>query len=54
MSCVICKEPAAIFDAEGGYQERLCPKCGHYRVTGTVLVLMKAHGWNFDVELARK
>lgn len=54
MSCLICKEPAAIFDAGGDYQERVCPKCGNYRITGTALVLMHAHDWRFDVELARK
>ncbi|MGF6127204.1 hypothetical protein QF019_002413 [Pseudomonas frederiksbergensis] len=54
MSCLICDEPAAIFDAGGDDQERACPKCGHYRITGTALVLMHAQGWRFDLELARK
>jgi hypothetical protein len=54
MSCLICDEPAAVIDAGGDYQERAWPKCGHYRVTGTALVLMHGHGWRFDVELTRK
>lgn len=54
MICLICDEPAEGVDAGGDYQERTCPKCGHYRISGAALVLMKAHGWHFDVELTRK
>jgi hypothetical protein len=54
MTCLICGEPAVAIDADDDYLERACPMCGHYRVTGAALVLMKAHGWRFDVELARK
>jgi len=54
MTCLICDEPADEVDAGGDYQERACPKCGHYRVTGTALVLMRKHSWCFDVELTRE
>lgn len=54
MSCLICYEPAAVLDAGGDYQERVCPKCGCYRVTGTALLLMHAHDLRFDVELTRR
>lgn len=54
MTCLICDEPATDVDPAGDYEERVCPKCGHYRISGTALVLMHAHGWRFDVELARK
>jgi hypothetical protein len=54
MTCLVCYEPAAIVDAGVDYQERICPKCGYYRITGAALVLMKAHKWHFDVELTRK
>jgi hypothetical protein len=53
MTCLICDEPAAEVDAGADYQERACPKCGHYRVTGTALALLKTHGLRFDVELSR-
>lgn len=54
MKCFICYEPAAKIESDGDYEESACPKCGHYRVTGTALALMKTHEWRFDVELARK
>jgi predicted RNA-binding Zn-ribbon protein involved in translation (DUF1610 family) len=54
MTCLICDEPAVAIDADDDYLERTCPKCGHYRITGAALVLMKAHSWRFDVELTRK
>lgn len=54
MTCLICNEPAVATDADDDYLEKVCPDCGHYRITGAALVLMKAHGWRFDVNLARK
>jgi hypothetical protein len=54
MNCLICGDPATEIDSDGDYQERACARCGHYRISGTALVLMKAHGWHFDVELTRK
>jgi hypothetical protein len=54
MSCLICGEPALAIDADDDYLERTCPKCGRYQITGAALVLMKAHGWYFNVELTHK
>jgi len=54
MKCLICGEPTSGVDTEGDHEERVCPACGHYRISGSALVLMKAHGWHFDVELTRK
>jgi len=54
MACFICGEPAVRVETGRKYEERVCPKCGHYRITGKALVLMKAHGWRFDVYLARR
>ncbi|MDR6927117.1 hypothetical protein [Pseudomonas sp. BE134] len=54
MKCLICGEPALGVKSEGDYQERACPKCGRYRISTPALKLMKAHGWRFDVELARR
>ncbi|POZ99554.1 hypothetical protein C4E44_34405 [Pseudomonas sp. MWU12-2312b] len=54
MTCLICGEPATVIDTDGDYDERACPSCGHYRITDTALILMDAHDWNFDVDLARK
>jgi hypothetical protein len=54
MTCLICGEPAAVVETGGDYLERACAKCGHYRITGTALALMKTHGWLFDVDLARQ
>jgi len=53
MTCFICNELATEAGLGDDYEERVCPNCGHYRVTGLALLLMKAHGWRFDVELAR-
>jgi hypothetical protein len=53
MTCFICNEPAVAIDADDEYLERVCPKCGRYRITSAALVLMKAHGWRFDVTLTR-
>lgn len=53
MTCFICNEPATETDIGDDYKEKVCPNCGHYRVTGSALLLMKTHGWSFDMELAR-
>lgn len=54
MTCLICGETAAVFETDGEYEERICPSCGHCRITGAALVLMKTHGRYFDIELTRK
>ncbi|CAI8791495.1 TFIIB-like protein [Pseudomonas jessenii] len=54
MKCLICGDSAASADTGADYVERDCPECGRYRITGTALALMKAHGWRFDVDLTRK
>lgn len=54
MTCLICNGPAAQSHAGDYYQERTCPKCGRYRVTGSALALLEKHGWRFDLELTRK
>ncbi|MGR3963850.1 hypothetical protein FW800_05155 [Pseudomonas sp. 910_23] len=53
MTCFICGEPAIAVDVGVDYEERACQKCGHYRITCTALMLMKARDWRFDVELVR-
>jgi DNA-directed RNA polymerase subunit RPC12/RpoP len=52
MTCLICGESAAVVETDGEYEERTCPSCGH--CTGAALVLMKTHGWYFDIELTRR
>jgi DNA-directed RNA polymerase subunit RPC12/RpoP len=54
MICEICGGLAVRVDAGSKYEERACPQCGHYRITGKVLVLMKAHDWRFDVDLTQR
>ncbi|WCM53567.1 hypothetical protein OH720_11325 [Pseudomonas sp. WJP1] len=54
MTCLICNDPAVAIDVDADYLERVCQKCGHYRITAAALVLIKAHGWRFDVALTRK
>lgn len=54
MNCVICGAPAVRVNAGNKYEERACQECGHYRVTGKTLFLMKAHGWRFDVDLTQR
>jgi hypothetical protein len=54
MTCLICGESAAVIETDGEYEERTCPTCGHCRITGAALVLMKTHGRHFDIELTRK
>ena len=53
MTCLICGEPAVSVNADD-YLERVCLKCGQYRVTGAALVLMKTYNWRFDLELVRR
>lgn len=45
--------PAKVIDADD-YLERVCPNCGHYRITSAALVQIKAHGWRFQMALTRK
>lgn len=54
MTCLICNDPAVAIDVDADYLERVCQKCGHYRITAAALVLIKAHRWRFDVALTRK
>jgi DNA-directed RNA polymerase subunit RPC12/RpoP len=54
MKCLICGKPAAEIDSDGDCEERSCAECGHYRITKTALVLMKARDLRFDVERTRK
>jgi hypothetical protein len=54
MTCLIYGESATVVETDGEYEERTCPSCGHCRITGAALVLMKIHGWYFDIELTRK
>ncbi|MBA4273421.1 MAG: hypothetical protein C0438_10055 [Pseudomonas sp.] len=53
MTCFICGEPATKTDVGDDYEERVCQKCGHYRITSMALTLMKARDWRFDEELVR-
>jgi len=54
MTCLICNDPAVAIDVDADYLERVCQNCGHYRITGAAIVLMKAHGWRFNVKLTRE
>ena len=54
MKCLACGDPAAEIDSEDDCEESSCAKCGHYRITKTALVLMKARDLRFYVELTRK
>ncbi|NCE83484.1 hypothetical protein DK870_03600 [Pseudomonas sp. Q1] len=53
MTCFICGEKALATDVGEDYEERVCQKCGHYRITSAALILLKSRDWSFDEELAR-
>lgn len=55
MPCLICGEPALVVDIDDeDYEEGSCPKCGHYRITDTALMQLKAKNWCFDLLRVRK
>lgn len=53
MSCLICAGPAEQFPSMAEWEERKCPKCGHYRVSQTLVLALMDQGQIFDVPKAR-
>lgn len=54
MSCFICAEEAEGFICSSEWEERVCPYCGHYRVSTELLSQMMSHGQLFDVSRTRE
>jgi hypothetical protein len=50
MSCFICEGEARTIPSIGDYEERVCPDCGHYRVSGTVVAQLETLNRKFDVD----
>lgn len=53
MSCLICEGEAEIIPSTGDYVERVCAKCGRYRVSGTIVSQLETLNRKFDVEQMR-
>ena len=53
MSCLICEGDAEIIPSQGDYVERVCSKCGHYRVSGTIVSQLETMNRKFDVDQMR-
>lgn len=54
MSCFICGDSAREIQSLGDWEERDCPGCGRYRISGTVLGLSSIKGRDLDVGIMRK
>lgn len=51
MECIVCGGPAEQMDSTGDYKGWLCPECGRYRVSGTMLSMLR--GRRFDLKKTR-
>ena len=51
MGCLICDGADVVVNRGEYYQERTCPKCGHYKITGSALQLLNKHDWRLDMDL---
>ncbi|MED5607844.1 hypothetical protein VV867_09120 [Pseudomonas sp. JH-2] len=50
MECFICSEEAERLPAGGDWAALNCPDCGRYRVTGTLVAIMRAGNEKLDRE----
>lgn len=53
MNCAICAEPAERFQSDEGWEERVCPRCGHYKVAVDLVEHLIEEGQIFDIEKTR-
>lgn len=51
MECLVCKSPAKENSSTGDYREVDCPACGVFRVSGSLLAILR--GRVFDVDSTR-
>lgn len=53
MSCLICAGRADTLLARPGWEERLCPDCGHYQISYDLVLTLMEQGQIFDIEKMR-
>ncbi|MNF27544.1 hypothetical protein D3C84_82020 [compost metagenome] len=54
MSCLICAGIAQSIQVSGeDVEERICPSCGHYRMSCALILTLMEQGQIFDVEKMR-
>jgi hypothetical protein len=53
MSCLICAGQADTIATHGGWEERNCNRCGHYRMSRELVLGLMEQGQIFDVDKMR-
>ena len=54
MSCLICAGQAESVECSSGWEERRCSRCGCYRMSQSLILLMMEEGQIFDTERMRE
>ncbi len=52
MNCLVCRADAEAIPTGGDFVELVCPNCGHFRVSRSLLAVQR--GRLFDVEATRR
>ena len=52
-SCLICAGAAERIMCEGDWEERVCPSCGHFRISDALVLTLMEQGQIFDVRKMR-
>jgi len=53
MRCLICMEIAERFPSCDQWEERVCPQCGHYKISIPLITAMVEQGQIFDRDAMR-
>lgn len=54
MSCLICAGQAESVECAHGWEERCCARCGCYRMSQTLILVMMEEGQIFDTVRMRE
>jgi len=54
MSCLICAGQAETVECPSGWEERRCSRCGCYRMSQALILVMMEEGQIFDTERMRQ
>lgn len=54
MNCLICTTPAERFASCDHWEERVCPSCGHYKISLLLISTMIEQGQIFDIHKTRE
>lgn len=54
MNCLICTELAERFASCDQWEERVCPNCGHYKISLHLISAMIDQGQIFDIHQTRE